>query len=44
MTVAGRPSARLIAAAELFDGPEDTAWDAGRDRIDPTLRDPWAAA
>lgn len=55
ITVAGRPSARLIAAdaqrwrgydavAELFDGPEDTAWGADRDRIDQAMRDPWAVA
>ncbi len=55
ITVAGRPSARLIAAdaqrwrsyeavAELFGGPEDTTWEADRDRIDQALRDPWAAA
>lgn len=55
ITVAGRPSARLIAAyaqrwrsygavAELFDGPQDITWEADRDRIDQTLRDPWTAA
>lgn len=55
ITVAGRPSARLVAAAartwrswdevaELFHGPADTAWEADRDRIDQAVRDPWAAA
>ena len=55
ITVAGRPSARLVAAdvqrwrsydavAELFDGPEDTTWKADRDRIDQTLHGPWAVA
>ncbi|HEU5008464.1 MAG TPA: type II toxin-antitoxin system prevent-host-death family antitoxin [Jatrophihabitantaceae bacterium] len=53
ITVAGRPSARLIAAdaqrwrafdavAELFNGPSDPAWAADRDRIDQALRDPWS--
>lgn len=55
ITVAGRPSARLVAAtsrqwrsfegiADLFDGPTDTQWEADRDRVDHTLRDPWASA
>jgi len=55
ITVAGRPSARLVAAAsqrwrsfeaiaELFHGPEDTDWEADRDRIDHVVRDPWSAA
>lgn len=55
ITVAGRPSARLVTAssrcwrsfdavAELFDGPADTAWEADRDRIDQSLRDPWTTA
>ncbi len=55
VTVAGRPSARLVAAAtqqwrsfdaiaDLFAGPEDTEWEADRDRIDHALRDPWTAA
>lgn len=53
ITVAGRASARLVAAAprrwrsftevaELFDGPADTAWETDRDRIDQTMRDPWS--
>jgi len=52
ITVAGRPSARLVSVspqrwrrwddvAELFDGPADSDWDADRDRIDQTLSDPW---
>lgn len=52
ITVAGRPSARLVAAgrrswrrweeiAELFNGPEDAAWEDDRDRIEQTLHDPW---
>ena len=54
ITVAGRPSARLISAApqqwrsftqiaDLFDGPDDTAWEADRQGVDQALRDPWAA-
>lgn len=54
ITVAGRPSARLVPVApqtwrrwddvtELFRGPADTAWDSDRDRIDHALRDPWTA-
>ena len=53
VTVAGRPSARLVAAAprtwrrwgevaELFGGPGDPAWQDDRERIDSELRDPWA--
>lgn len=55
ITVAGRPSARLVpgasqswrsfpAIAELFDGPDDAEWETGRDLIDHTLRDPWTVA
>lgn len=55
ITVAGRPSARLVAAGSrswrsfsaigaLFDGPEDTGWEADRDLIDQTVRDPWTVA
>ncbi|TWP36969.1 type II toxin-antitoxin system Phd/YefM family antitoxin [Leekyejoonella antrihumi] len=55
ITVAGRPSARLIAAApqpwrsfeaiaELFDGPQDSEWATDRDRIDQAIRDPWTVA
>ncbi|WP_029144647.1 type II toxin-antitoxin system Phd/YefM family antitoxin [Microbacterium luticocti] len=54
ITVAGRPSARLVAAAPrpwrgftaiaaLYTGVDDTEWDDDRDRIDQALRDPWAA-
>ncbi|MBA2739120.1 MAG: type II toxin-antitoxin system prevent-host-death family antitoxin [Actinomycetota bacterium] len=53
ITVAGRPSARLVAVAprawrqwdevaELFTGPADTAWEHDRGRLDHDLRDPWA--
>lgn len=55
ITVAGRPSARLVGAApqrwrhydevsDLFDGPADTAWEADRERIDQSIRDPWAGS
>jgi prevent-host-death family protein len=54
ITVAGRPSARLVPAtprawraweeiAELFHGGADTSWSTDRDRIDGELTDPWAA-
>ena len=54
ITVAGRPSARLVPAAQrvwrswadvaaLFDGPPDAEWDADRDRIGQAVRDPWPA-
>jgi prevent-host-death family protein len=53
VTVAGRPSARLVAAAprpwrrwneiaELFHGPADAAWETDRERIDEAIRDPWS--
>lgn len=52
ITVAGRPGARLVPAAphawrrwtevaDLFAGPADTAWNADRDEIDHSVRDPW---
>ena len=52
VTVAGRPSARLVAIApgswrqwdeiaELFSGPPDPTWKQDRDRVDQELRDPW---
>ena len=52
ITVAGRPSARLVPTtpqrwrrsseiAELFNGPADDNWEADRDRIDQSVRDPW---
>jgi prevent-host-death family protein len=54
ITVAGRPSARLVAVTpqrwrrwedvrELFRGPEDTAWKDDRERVDQAVRDPWTA-
>lgn len=53
VTVAGRPSARLVPArpaqwrtwgdlAELFAGPSDPDWLADRDRLDADLRNPWS--
>jgi prevent-host-death family protein len=54
VTVAGRPSARLVAVTprkwrrwddvqEFFHGPADPAWESDRERIDQAVRDPWAA-
>lgn len=54
ITVAGRPSARLVPArptqwrswaqiADLFLGPEDFEWERDRDLLDTDVRDPWAA-
>jgi prevent-host-death family protein len=54
ITVAGRPSARLVAVTpqrwrrwedvqELFHGPADLAWESDRERVDQAVRDPWAA-
>lgn len=51
ITVAGRPSARLVPVsprawrqwgdlAELFNGPDDTAWERDRDRVDGGLHEP----
>jgi prevent-host-death family protein len=53
ITVAGRPGARLVPAArrawrqwvdiaDLFAGPEDSAWTADRDELAHDVRDPWA--
>jgi prevent-host-death family protein len=53
ITVAGRPSARLLAVGtqtwrndadvrELFGGDSDPGWAADRDRIDQSVRDPWS--
>jgi prevent-host-death family protein len=53
ITVAGRPSARLVSAKparwrrwsdleELFHGPADTEWAKDRELVDDELRDPWA--
>ena len=55
ITVAGRPSARLVPVApqswrsyadvaELFSGPPDTQWETDRERVDHALRDPWTPA
>ena len=55
ITVAGRPSARLVPVApqhwrtyaevaDLFNGPADPEWSADRDRVDDVLRDPWSPA
>jgi prevent-host-death family protein len=55
ITVAGRPSARLVAVsprswrswhevADLFTGPADTDWVQDRDLIADEIRDPWAAS
>jgi prevent-host-death family protein len=52
ITVAGRPSARLVPAKparwrrwsdfdELFRGPADTEWVKDRELVDDELRDPW---
>ncbi|QZA08982.1 type II toxin-antitoxin system prevent-host-death family antitoxin [Mycolicibacter heraklionensis] len=54
ITVAGRPSARLVPAAprawrrwtdiaELFNGPEDPAWSDDRETIEHAIADPWNA-
>jgi prevent-host-death family protein len=56
ITVAGRPSARLVSVAprawrtwndvaELFAGPTDGDWEHDREQIDQeTTRDPWGTA
>lgn len=52
ITVAGRPSARLVNVAprawrgwdevrELFSGPADPGWEHDRDRVDQELVDRW---
>lgn len=54
ITVAGRPSARLVPVAsrtwrqwrdvaELFEGPADPGWARDRDLVEVSLRDPWTA-
>lgn len=54
ITVAGRPSVRMVAAtprtwrswgevAELFAGPADSDWNEDRKAIVDEARDPWAA-
>ncbi|GEM30644.1 hypothetical protein NN3_16510 [Nocardia neocaledoniensis NBRC 108232] len=53
ITVAGRPSVRLVPAAptswrrydevaDLWAGAADPDWEFGRDQIDQQIRDPWA--
>jgi prevent-host-death family protein len=53
ITVAGRPSARLVPiapqtwrtydeVADVFSGRPDPEWETDRDRIDQQLRDPWS--
>lgn len=53
ITVAGRPSARLLPAhptrwrtwadlADLFRGPADPEWEAARDLVDDEAIDPWS--
>jgi prevent-host-death family protein len=55
ITVAGRPSARLVPVApqtwrtyqevaDLFSESADADWEADRDLIDQQLRDPWSEA
>ena len=55
ITVAGRPSARLVAVsprswrswndlADLFTGPADLTWQQDRDLIADEIRDPWATS
>lgn len=52
ITVAGRPSARLVPVAErtwrpweqlsdLFAGPADPGWPDQRDQLDDEVVDPW---
>lgn len=52
VTVAGRPSVRLVAiaprswrrwedVAELFNGPVDDGWGSDRDEIEQAMSDPW---
>ena len=54
ITVAGRPSARLVPVArrtwrtwdevaEIFAGPDDPFWESDRALIDQDLHDPWDA-
>ncbi|HEU0127456.1 MAG TPA: type II toxin-antitoxin system prevent-host-death family antitoxin [Pseudonocardiaceae bacterium] len=53
ITVAGRPSARLVPiapqtwrtyddVADVFSERPDPEWETDRDRIDQQLRDPWS--
>jgi prevent-host-death family protein len=52
ITVAGRPSARLVPVAprtwrrwdevaDLFAGPADADWESDRELLDDDVRDPW---
>lgn len=54
ITVAGRPSARLVAVrpvewrgwdevADVFRGPGDLDWERDRDLVDGDVGDPWVA-
>lgn len=54
ITVAGRPSARLVAVtprawrswndvADLFSGPADPSWEQDRDLTAQEIQDPWTA-
>ncbi|GAB92225.1 hypothetical protein GORHZ_168_00220 [Gordonia rhizosphera NBRC 16068] len=55
ITVAGRPSARLVPAtprawrhwdevAALFSGTPDPGWEKDRETISHELQDPWSRA
>ena len=55
VTVAGRPSAKLVPAADfswrtwadysaVFDGPADDDWDRDRDEVPHDVVDPWDRA
>jgi prevent-host-death family protein len=55
ITVAGRPSARLVAVsprswrswndvADLFTGPADPTWEQDRELIAQEIQDPWIAS
>jgi len=55
ITVAGRPTARLVSVAprswrswkeiaDLFAGSTDTDWERDRDLIAGEIRDPWAGS
>lgn len=54
ITVAGRPSVRLVPVSrrawrtydevsDVFRGPADPDWETDRDLVDQALRDPWDA-
>ncbi len=55
VSVSGRPVAALVPAtgrtwrrwdevAELFAGPADTDWEADREFVDQSIRNPWEDA